>query len=127
MTWYLCFSDAERNYWWTRFLKDGFHHVKIIRKDCAGYFWMVIDPATSHIQVEMIPCVIDGQELSVMDAAGIKCTIVEYRPKIDLNSINFTLSLNTCVDTAKRLVGIQSMFIVTPYQLYKRLTHGSPG
>lgn len=34
------------------------------------------------------------------------------------------LSLNTCVSSVKRFIGLRDSFILTPYQLFKRLNHG---
>lgn len=33
--------------------------------------------------------------------------------------------LNTCVGSVKRFIGLKDNLILTPYQLYKRLNHGT--
>lgn len=115
----VCFMRSEHKYWWTRFLKDHFHHVIIIA-DCDD-FWLVVDPTTSHIDILRYYKAEFATIGDILDRPHVQ---VEVEPDIDRHNITFSLSLNTCVDTAKRLMGIKSARIITPYQLYRGLTYG---
>lgn len=97
-------------------MKPGFRHVVAIRSDCADRFWLIIDPTMSHTHIEMIPKVIHPDISEFIEGH-----VIEVEAIIDKECTNFTLCLNTCVDTVKRLLGIRSFFVFTPYQLYKRV------
>lgn len=120
---YVIFAEASKDYWWTPFVKRGFGHVFVVESVCADHFWLITDPVQSHTDSFTWP---KSMEPTVEGLVGDVTRIVEVNPIIDINVSCFTLSLNTCVDTVKRILGIKSAFIITPYQLYNNLTRGIP-
>lgn len=113
---YVIFKEAES--WWPfkPFLKSGFSHVILVRSVCADMFWCIIDPARSHTDIIHIP-----KSLLSYEELTEGCTVVQITSKIDTNQTCYTIGMNSCVDVVKRILGIKGMFIITPYQLYKRL------
>ena len=107
--------------WWAKLTKKGFGHVFMVESICADYFWLIIDPVQSHTDRFTLP---KSLEPTIEGFVGEGCTIIEVEPEIDINATCFTLSLNTCVDTVKRVLGIRSALTITPYQLYKKLNRG---
>ncbi len=118
---YVIFTSSKSSMWWTKLTRKDFGHVFVVDSICADYFWLIIDPIQTHTDTFTIPKSI---EPTIEGLVGNECIIVECNPIIDINATCFTLSLNTCVDTVKRILGIRSAFIITPYQLYNKLTRG---
>lgn len=97
---------------WLRWLKPGFRHCFVALDD--GIEWLTVDPLLHRLEIRAsgLP--------SGFDLAA------EYR-RMDLEVIEVVpapvpvrrapLGLFTCVETAKRLLGIRARRILTPWQL----------
>lgn len=101
--------------WWLRFLKKGFRHCFLVLND--GCNWITYDPtsAFTDIVVQKTPMDFDLPKWFSQRGDFVVPTIIEKQKKIA------PLSIFTCVEGVKRVLGIHNLWILTPYQLYKYL------
>lgn len=105
---------------WLRWLRPGFRHCFVALDD--GIEWLTVDPLLHRLEVRA-----SGLS-SEFDLAS------EYR-RMDLVVLEVALApvalraappgLFTCVETAKRLLGIRAWRILTPWQLYRFLSRAA--
>jgi hypothetical protein len=67
--------------------------------------------------------------LSKIDYPHIRCIepnsiILSIRAIIKPENYRHTLCVFNCVEVVKSLIGVRAFWCWTPYQLYKRLSHG---
>ena len=118
--WYVVFRKTKLNHWVFRWLDSEFHHVYAVKESEGGEFWMVVDAKNSCTEVNL---------LSKIDYPHIRCVapdsvILSIKAIIQPNNYRHTLCIFNCVEVVKSLLGIRSFWCITPYQLYKRLSHG---
>ena len=114
--WYIVFIESTYDSWFMRRLQPGFKHVYAMKKTEAGNFWQIVDPLRPHLKVY--------QELVSMYPhprafAGPDAIILPITANIDRAGKVGTLSIFTCVDVVKALIGIRAPLVFTPWQLYK--------
>jgi hypothetical protein len=108
---------GEAELWWLRLLRPGFRHCFVVLND--GTHWITIDPLSPHMEVVVQP-VASGFDLigwlrergHAVAAAPIRRDHLRPAP----------LAPFTCVEAAKRVLGLHDRRVVTPWQLYRRLT-----
>lgn len=117
--WYVIFTDSNHKSWFMSILQPGFKHVYAMKKTSGGFFWMIVDPCRTHIDIrqEMVsdyphPRLYAGDEAVILP---IRATINGSKRRSHLCHIN-------CVEVVKGLLGIKSFFTWTPWMLYKYLT-----
>ncbi len=101
---------------WLRILKSGFRHCFVILND--GHSWVSFDPLSGHSEISVhhlppdfdLPGWLEGRGHKVVPAS------INYAHKRPAPPMLFT-----CVEAVKRVLGLHSIFILTPWQLYKRL------
>jgi hypothetical protein len=105
---------------WLRWLRPGFRHCFVAVDD--GVEWLTIDPLVHRLEVRAsgLPSGFDlAREYRRMDL-----TVVEVSPApVALRAA--PPGLFTCVETAKRVLGIRAWRILTPWQLYRFLAFGT--
>ncbi|MFO0989023.1 MAG: hypothetical protein U1F37_16970 [Alphaproteobacteria bacterium] len=101
---------------WLRWLKPGYRHCFVAIDD--GSAWLTVDPLLHRLEIRAsgLP--------SSFDLAS------EYR-RLDLDVVEVApaavplrrapLGLFTCVEAAKRLLGIRARWVLTPWQLRRWL------
>ena len=101
--------------WYLGFLKSGFKHCFVVLED-SGYFF-VVDPLASKI--ELLTLRISGNTfISEFERLGMKV----IRTDINDSSVSsWKFGVFTCVEVVKRILGVYSFRVITPYQLYKYL------
>ncbi len=107
---YVIFTKAKTLGWIGRFLHDDISHCFVMWND--GNHWLCYDT--------------DIDKVDICTASSMGDIIDEsYVIKTKTKNIEGGLiALNTCVSSVKRFIGLKDRFILTPYQLYKRLNHG---
>ncbi len=99
---------------WLRWLRPGFRHCFVAVDD--GVEWLTVDPLLHRLEVRAsgLPSNIDlAGEYRRMDMV-----VVEVVPEpVPLRRA--PLGIFTCVETAKRLLGIRARWVLTPWQLYR--------
>lgn len=102
---YIVFTKAKRLGWMRRLLHKDISHCFAMWPD--GDRWLVVDRAVNKTSV-----------FTLNDRSDIIGKVVRVPVK---DSISY-IGLDTCVSSVKRLIGLNNIFIQTPYQLYKRIT-----
>lgn len=108
------------NVWWTRFLKPGFHHCFVMLRIDGQ--WVLFEPLGRQIEIwvgsSSVRSVEDDPQIFYRKLGyHVVCTDILETPKSMA-----PLGLCTCVEMVKRTLGIRDVFILTPFQLYCRLT-----
>jgi hypothetical protein len=99
---------------WLRILKRGFRHCMVVFHD--GKHWLCIDPLSHMMDMR----VIDGERYDmpkIMAAQGHTVLKTQCRAPQKIAPPDIL----SCVSIVKRILGIHSFFILTPWQLYKHL------
>ena len=109
---YVAFGGTKTQ-WWMRFLKKGFYHCAILLGN--GRDWILIDPLVHMIDIIVLKNI---KIQSVMKNKGYR--LVRTTPIIPPVQ-GVSLRPLTCVETVKRILGINAPKIWTPYQLFKFL------
>lgn len=118
---YVVFSD-QVSLAWLRLLKPGFRHCAMIMPAVARpRDWTIIDPLSHHLLVDQIS-VPDGQPDLPEQLRRAGHTLVAVRPYCPPPRPAPIMPFS-CVEMIKRLLGIHSKRIWTPYQLYRFLTN----
>lgn len=107
--------------WWRPFLRRGFRHVWCVRWD--GWNWLAVNATYygTDCWVEpfdeetWLPGHYVEQGSTVLHVKAVR--VHRYIPQ----------SVIPCVGTAKRLLGIRSAGVVTPYGLFRYLKRGRNG
>lgn len=105
---------GEPTFWWMRFLKKGFYHCVVALGDAYGG-WVLIDPLAHYTDLILIT---DGDLKGYLFARGYRVVTTQINPPA---AHKLKIMPYTCVETAKRFVGISDRRIWTPYQLYRYL------
>ena len=103
--------------WLACWLKRGFRHVLVAVEVSAGTV-VVLDSADGGMHLWAAECDLED----VADYyRGIDATVVETeaQPGGTLYPTRWT-----CVEVAKRALGVRAPLVLTPWQLYKYLTRG---
>ena len=103
---------------WLRVLKRGFRHCAVLVQ--AGHGWVLCDALShktviNHIYKESSQGIIER-----LGAAGLHA--IEVRLQTPPARMAPILPF-TCVEAVKRILGIHAWSILTPWQLYRHLTH----
>jgi len=106
--------------WWANFLRPGFRHCLIWLRH--GDQWVMIEPLGRQLEIWTS----DPQNRNVAFDPQIYyrkhgCHVVPVTIAETPKTIA-PIGLCTCVEIVKRTIGIRSRHIITPYQLYCRLT-----
>ena len=104
---------GEPRFWWMRLLKKGFCHCCVVLGN--GYEWILIDTLSHFTDIIVLKNVDIKKALTNQGYQLIRTT-----PVIP-NVSRAILMPFTCVEAAKRFLGIKNRFILTPYQLFKFL------
>lgn len=113
--WVVFCGQAEL--WWLRLLRPGFRHCFVALHD--GRHWVVVDPLAPFTDVAVLdlppaydlPGWFRGLGLTVV-RARLRRGLVRPAPWGPF----------TCVEAVKRVLGLHAPFVLTPWQLYRRLT-----
>ncbi|MDR1694568.1 MAG: hypothetical protein LBR70_05215 [Lactobacillaceae bacterium] len=115
---YVVFVD-ETSLWWLRFLKKGFRHCYIIIEIDNGMTWVEINPMSNKMFINFYKFVCSYDYIGLLKS---KLDAIIYKAEVnDVGVKTAPLALFTCVEAAKRMLGIHDRFIITPYQLYKKI------
>lgn len=116
--WYIIFRKAKIKHWVFKWIHPEFQHCYAV-KDCDTY-WIVVDGATAGTDVFTLDK-IDYPHVRLIEPNGV---ILPVKAIIDPSKSRWGLCIFSCVDICKSVLGVKAIGICTPYQLYKRLTHG---
>lgn len=100
---------------WLKILRKGFRHCFVILHD--GEKWLSVDPLAHRleIQVQSVPADFDlPRWLEERGHIAIRAKLHEPQKILPLMPL-------TCVEVVKRVLGVRSRLVITPWQLYRHL------
>lgn len=102
---------------WLRALRPGFRHCAAILQ--CGAVWVIYNPMSNATEVATLPACAEADLAARLGAAGYRVVATDvaapwpaplpWRPF-------------TCVEAVKRAIGLRAAAVLTPWQLYRRLT-----
>lgn len=113
--WVVFSGQADRP--WLRLLRPGFRHCFVILND--GRHWLSFDPMLNHIDLRVhdhVPAEFDLPRWLRERGQKVVVAPVDHSRKKPV-----PVSLFTCVEAVKRVLGLHRFFILTPWQLYCHL------
>lgn len=107
--------SGHSDMWWLRCLRPGFRHCSILLND--GEHWIGVDPLSSvmEIAVHKVPAQFDLPAWMRMKGH----VVIPARPRPAAKPAPW--GVFSCVEAAKRVLGIHHRFILTPWQLYRHV------
>lgn len=106
---------------WLRLLRPGFRHCFAVI-DCAGT-WVLVDPLAHRTEVAVLAAAPGWDPAAAFAAAGLTAVATAARPVPRRMALPEPF---TCVAAVKRLVGLRSWRVWTPWQLYRALNGPLP-
>lgn len=122
--WYVCYFERKPPYafWLQRFLKPGFKHIELARPIYLGpgirdVVWLLLLPSVEMMEVKLC---------SDPRAPWERCPGITVQKVTSVRSFwtmrsRFFVGPVSCVEVAKLALGIGSVWIRTPWQLYKHI------
>ncbi len=107
---YIIFERATVKRWWLKFIHPEISHCYMIKPDKGR--WIVYNKSVDKVEIYTINTYDDILAESLVVRAG------------RTSESKGVFNLNTCVGNIKQYLGINNPFIITPYQLLKRLQNG---
>jgi hypothetical protein len=105
---YVVFTGDD-GHWWSPFLHPVIKHCYILVPDRGR--WIIYGKSEQYFDLFTL----DDQPFKLEQVIVVKAERKQIKRGLFM--------LNTCVGHAKQILGINDPFILTPYQLYKRLKH----
>ena len=105
---------------WLRFLKPGFRHCYVLLND--GEHWISLDPLSCHTEIMVHHLAPDFDLPAWLRKRNLRVVRADITPQ----TVQAPWSVYSCVEAVKRILGLHDFWVMTPYQLYRRLTHGAP-
>lgn len=116
---YVVFTD-NTSLWWLKIFKPGFRHCYVIL-EFGNEFWLELNPFSNRLVVRIYRHYNDSDYISYLKE-NYPVTVVEVKIG-DIPLKCAPLSAFTCVEFVKRMLGIHDVLILSPYQLYKKITN----
>nr|DAS10157.1 MAG TPA: hypothetical protein [Caudoviricetes sp.] len=116
---YVVFTD-NTSLWWLKIFKPGFRHCYVIL-EFGNEFWLELNPFSNRLVVRIYPHYADSDYISYLKE-NYPVTILE----VEIDNVPLKcapLSAFTCVEFVKRMLGIHDVLVLSPYQLYKKITN----
>lgn len=102
---------------WLKILKPGFRHCFVLLND--GERWLSMEPLLNHMELKIhhnVPADFDLPRWFQMRGQTV------VRGHVDHSHTKCApWMLFTCVEAVKRVLGLHERFVITPWQLYRRL------
>ncbi len=112
----LVIFSGRTELWWLRLLKPGFRHVSLAL--CGPRGWLLLDPL-SHQTLITDTGLPPGADLAGHYRA-LGLTVLETRLRAAPRRLAPVRPL-TCVEMAKHVLGLHAPWVLTPWQLYRKI------
>lgn len=97
-------------------LKPGYRHCLVATQD--GGEWHLMDPLSNVTEITRLGEVHPDEILTAFRAKGLDAVAVQRRPPL---AREMPFAPFTCVEAVKRVLGLRDRWVITPWQLRKRL------
>ncbi|HYD65520.1 hypothetical protein [Azospirillum sp.] len=112
---WVVFSGAAE-LWWLRLLRPGFRHCFVALDD--GRHWVVVDPLAPFTDVAVLGVPAGWDVPGWFRSLGMTVVAAPVRRGLTRPA---PWGPFTCVEAVKRVLGLHAPFVLTPWQLYRRL------
>ncbi|MBL6934032.1 MAG: hypothetical protein ISR48_01330 [Alphaproteobacteria bacterium] len=113
--------SGRADLWWLKFLKPGFRHCFLVLR--AGGHWVVMDPLAHRTEIQVPPVDREFDLCRWLEAQGFTVVRTRVSPMDGEGSARPAPWMPfSCVEAIKRVLGIRSRRVVTPWSLYCYLT-----
>lgn len=115
---YVVFVDNV-SLWWLKILKEGFRHCYMLMKIRGSNDWLELNPYSNQLKIKVykfsdsFDYIYELKKDKKLRICGVKIKNAPLKCA--------PLSFFTCVEMVKRVLGIHSFGVITPYQLYKKI------
>ncbi len=99
-----------------KWLRRGFRHCLVLRS--APPHWVLVDTTSNHTQIAVLDVVGLADYLVILHRHGYRFQMSRCRIR---PSRRVSFMPCTCVEAAKRILGIVDYRVWTPYQLYNHI------
>jgi len=101
---------------WLRILEPGFRHCFAALSSADG--WVVIEALSTGVVVSRLAARDPFDLAEAYRAIGCRAVVTTCRKK---NQQPLPWSPFTCVESVKRLIGLQGRSVITPYRLWRKI------
>jgi hypothetical protein len=108
---------------WLGCLRAGFRHCFVTLRD--GNVWLACDPLKDRIELSVLPATEDFDLGDFYARRGH--TVLRGLTRSDLTRRPFGVAPLTCVTVVKRLLGVRTPWVLTPWQLCRYLRADAQG
>lgn len=119
--------DGRADIWWLRLLKPGFRHCFVVLDGFVvpqdGRRWVVVDPVSPFTDVAVLDLPAGYDLPGWFRAMGMTVVAAPLRRDATRPA---PWAPFTCVEAVKRVLGLHAALVLTPWQLYRRLTTAVP-
>ena len=109
--------SGQAELWWLRLLRPGFRHCFVALND--GRHWVVVDPLAPFTDVAVLGIGAGYDLPGWFRGLGMIVLPAPMRPG---HARPAPWGPFTCVEAVKRVLGLHAPLVLTPWQLYRRLT-----
>lgn len=106
--------SGHADLWWLRLLRPGFRHCFVAL--CGPGGWVVVDPLSHRTCVAQIPATKDFDLCAWYRENGLQ--VVETKVFSPAKRVA-PIRAYSCVESVKRILGIQAAWVLTPWQLFR--------
>ncbi|MCA8932977.1 MAG: hypothetical protein KDA49_10950 [Rhodospirillaceae bacterium] len=108
--------SGKADLWWLRLLRPGFRHCFLVLSD--GQHWITLDPLSTVLEVAVQPVPASFDLPGWYRERGLTVLPARIGPP---PARPLLLAPLTCVEVVKRALGISDRWVLTPFQLFRRL------
>jgi hypothetical protein len=112
---FVLFADSPLSY--LRLLKPRFRHCMIVLGE--GGDWVLLDPMSNGLQLTKLGALPPSELQQLFQENGLVVVPVQRAAP---RQRELPLGPATCVEVVKRCLALRGRFVLTPWQLYRRLT-----
>ncbi|MBT3360627.1 MAG: hypothetical protein HN403_13465 [Rhodospirillales bacterium] len=102
---------------WLRLLKPGFRHC-LVAVDFAGY-WIVVNPLSNRMDMAVCNTMTAEQLANFYQSKGLR---VVHTRTLDPGRKPVSWRPFTCVEVVLRILGLRAPLILTPWQLFRKIS-----
>lgn len=114
------FADSSLRY--LKALRPGFRHCMVALHD--GGEWMLLDPLSNGLHLTKLGDLPPAELIQIFEDSGLIAVPVQRAAP---RSRELPWAPFTCVETVKRALALRARGVLTPWQLYRRITRAGAG
>jgi len=116
-TFHVVFQSSNYQCRLFKLLHPRFQHCYVIKSSTCRRYWIRIETTVSQLNVDLLDADIFPNISDIISKNATLITIISrFTPETSSQ-----LSILSCVDVTKRILGIKDFWCFTPYQLYKNI------